>query len=221
MLYKYLPPERVDVVRNMAMRFTQLLSLNDPFEHSFMIGEHEYALDEDASTDEIKFVSLSRNHTNLLMWSHYAASHKGFCIGFKRSDPYFAPALSVRYRRLRSSFNGAVINGEISNEITKRIALEKAIDWAYEEEERLFLDDVVVRSLEVGNDPWGRRIVLNPYPARSIAAIYVGLRGGTELVGELVSALRFHGLDVDVFKARRSRNEFGLNFNRIDQSDYL
>lgn len=220
MLYKYLSPERVDVIQNLAIRFTQLLSLNDPFEHSLMIGSHEYALDEVASSDEVKFLSLSRNYTNLLMWSHYAASHKGFCVGFKKSDPYFIGALSVRYRRFRSSLNGANYNSEKAIEITKHIALEKAIDWAYEEEERLFLDDNQTSSFETGSDLWGRRITLNPYPAQSISVIYIGLRADENLVRALVAAVRKHNLNIDILKARRNQNEFGLTFKSIDQEDY-
>lgn len=31
-LYKYLPPERVDIIQNLKIRFTQVSALNDPFE---------------------------------------------------------------------------------------------------------------------------------------------------------------------------------------------
>ena len=31
-LYKYLPPERVDIIENLKIRFTQTAVLNDPFE---------------------------------------------------------------------------------------------------------------------------------------------------------------------------------------------
>ena len=32
--------------------------------------------------------SLSRTCENVLMWSHYAEDHKGFCLGFKLSDKF-------------------------------------------------------------------------------------------------------------------------------------
>ena len=32
MLYKYLPPERIDVLENLKIRFSPLKSLNDPYE---------------------------------------------------------------------------------------------------------------------------------------------------------------------------------------------
>lgn len=161
MLCKYLPPERVDVIKNLKIRFTQLLSLNDSFEHSLMIGALEYVLDKLLSDDEAKFVSLSRNNGNLLMWSHYAVSHRGFCIGFKKNDPFFYNALSVRYHRLRSTFNGA--NYSLGSDINmQKIALEKAIDWAYEEEERLFLSDVDTKLFEAGLDQWGAVLLFAP-----------------------------------------------------------
>lgn len=35
---------------------------------------------------EIGVLSLSRTRRNILMWSHYAQEHKGFCIGFKEDN---------------------------------------------------------------------------------------------------------------------------------------
>ncbi|NNB51406.1 DUF2971 domain-containing protein [Pseudomonas fragi] len=215
MLYKYLPPERVDVIESCRIRFTQLLSLNDPFEHCLLIGRHEYALSEKESGDITRFVSLSRNNSNLLMWSHYADSHKGFCIGFTKNDNYFKKALSVRYRRFRSSFNGADMNITKSINITKQIALEKAIDWAYEEEERLFIDDVKLDALKGGTDVWGRDILLNSFPRQSISAIYLGLRASSELEFAVTQAVMKHELNIQIFKARRSTSEFGISFEYV------
>src|SRR6266700_134946 len=38
-LYKYLPPERIDVLRNRRIRFTQPADFNDPFEFRPVIKE--------------------------------------------------------------------------------------------------------------------------------------------------------------------------------------
>jgi hypothetical protein len=35
-------------------------------------------------------LSLSKNCDNLLMWSHYCESHRGFVVGFDSSDPFFS-----------------------------------------------------------------------------------------------------------------------------------
>lgn len=215
MLYKYLPPERVDVLTEQRLRFTPLLSLNDPFEYSVKIGKHIYELAEDVSTDETKFVSLSRNHTNLLMWSHYGASHSGFCIAFRRDHKYFDKAESVRYRRLRFNFNGARDDALKASPAGKSIALEKAVDWAYEEEERLFLNDVPLDAINAGADAWGREILLNKFPLDSVVAVYLGLRASPSLVEKLAQVVLESSLRIKLYMARKSTTQYGLVFKRL------
>jgi hypothetical protein len=36
-------------------------------------------------------LSLSKVRNNLLMWSHYTDSHRGFVIGFDSNNPFFSP----------------------------------------------------------------------------------------------------------------------------------
>ena len=217
MLFKYLPAERIDVLREARIRFTPLLSLNDPFEHSMKIGDHEYAIQPEFCTNATRFVSLSRNNTNILMWSHYADAHKGFCIGFSRKNDYFKMAESVRYRRYRSNLNGANIDSTTPASILKTTALEKAIDWAYEEEERLFLDDVVIRSKTVGTDLWGQKILLNEFPRNAISSIYLGLRADEKLKNEVLEIAAQQSLEIEIFQAQRKINEFAIEFRLINQ----
>ena len=48
-IYKYLSPERVDVLENQALRFTQANYLNDPFEHLPFVSQ----LVDEAFTDKL------------------------------------------------------------------------------------------------------------------------------------------------------------------------
>ncbi|MFQ1927795.1 DUF2971 domain-containing protein [Aeromonas veronii] len=180
------------------------------------IGEHEYAIQPESCTNATRFVSLSRNNTNILMWSHYADSHKGFCIGFSRQNNYFKAAESVRYRRYRSNLNGASIDSTTPNSITKMVALEKAIDWAYEEEERLFLDDVTINSQIVGIDLWGQEILLNKFPQNTIASIYFGIRADENLKNEALNIVAQLNLKIEFFQAKRKVNEFAIEFRQIN-----
>lgn len=217
MLFKYLPAERIDVLENLRIRFTPLLSLNDPFEYSLKIGDSEYELKPELSankSDPTAFVSLSRNNANLLMWSHYADAHKGFCIGFHRNSAYFKKAEPIRYRRNRSSLNGMPFYDFDSNSVLKSVALEKAIDWAYEEEERLFLCDVENSVLNIGADEWEQPIFLNSYPRTSIGAIYLGLRSSNTLESKIKTILKSLDIDMPIFKAKKSITEFSLEFEQ-------
>ncbi|MFQ2730618.1 hypothetical protein ACK3YQ_08160 [Aeromonas caviae] len=50
LLYKYLPPERIDVLKNRSIRFSQPIAFNDPFEFKPVI---ESTLSIDEVQDEI------------------------------------------------------------------------------------------------------------------------------------------------------------------------
>ncbi len=216
MLYKYLPPERLDVLSHRRIRFTSPVSLNDPFEYRLKIGEHEYAIQPDVAKSETKFISLSRNHTNLLMWSHYANSHKGIVVGFSRSHPYFQNAKPVRYRRLRSVLNGVNLATFEPAEITKVILIEKALDWAYEEEERLFIDDVDNNSIIAGLDEWEQEISLNKFPESAIKSVYLGLRVSSDIKKKVIGILNTYQEKISLYRAKVSKDEYGIKFTEVE-----
>jgi len=83
---------------------------------------------------EYGVLSLSAKNDNILMWSHYADYHKGFCIEFKRSpDNPLGSTQPVEYVKEYPCFN---YFDELPGAIAKRIILTKADDWSYEEEWR-------------------------------------------------------------------------------------
>ncbi|ASG09157.1 hypothetical protein CEQ50_16635 [Vibrio anguillarum] len=60
-LYKYLPSMRIDVIENLHIRFTQLSSLNDPFEmyHCFDSRENRNLFNEAVNKADELWISLS------------------------------------------------------------------------------------------------------------------------------------------------------------------
>ena len=114
-LYKYCLPERIDVLRNRRVRFTQRDELNDIYElkplYSFdrntnraarerlalvhpeiphvpegTSEEHQSAADYALQTCLV--LSLSSEWDIIPMWSYYAEGHKGLVIGFDFTDPF-------------------------------------------------------------------------------------------------------------------------------------
>ena len=83
---------------------------------------------------EYGVLSLSAKNDNILMWSHYADYHRGFCIEFKRSpgNPLGA-SQPVQYVKEYPCIN---YFDDLPGNIAKRIILTKADDWSYEEEWR-------------------------------------------------------------------------------------
>ncbi len=94
-------------------------------------------------------VSLTETHENLLMWAHYAASHKGYCIGY--NDDLFDELYKVNhnddkwcgiykpekinYNSKRFQKDDIDINSN-ENSLILKAMLKKSIDWAYEFEHR-------------------------------------------------------------------------------------
>ena len=123
-LYKYVMPDRIDILQKGRIRFTQADALNDPFEINpcileFMDGAKEYAstkykgppltreqIEIYARQEAGRFLkrlfpdylilSLSRRNNSRLMWSHYAACHHGMVLGFDSSNPFLPIGVEAR-----------------------------------------------------------------------------------------------------------------------------
>ncbi|MEO9959655.1 MAG: DUF2971 domain-containing protein [Alphaproteobacteria bacterium] len=91
---------------------------------------------EDTFLSSIGIFSLTKVPDNILMWSHYADSHRGFCLKFK-DDPdewFIGRAQEVIYAKEFPIVNP--ITDSETDRFDKEI-LTKAKDWEYEEEWRV------------------------------------------------------------------------------------
>lgn len=131
------------------------------------------------------FLSLSKIPDNLLMWSHYADSHKGFVVGFDARNPFFSPGSlskgglqSVRYSRERFVLprNGfAGMSAEAATEANDKFIFTKCDDWGYEQELRLLsMPDKADKLIPdgVGRPP----ICLYIFPPEAISEVILGFR---------------------------------------------
>ncbi|MCU8430804.1 DUF2971 domain-containing protein [Vibrio vulnificus] len=90
----------------------------------------------------IGVVSLSAIEDNMLMWSHYAQQHQGFCVEFKRDKNNSLGSkktLPVRYTHKLPQFRLEDLigsSGKERREILHSMVLSKALDWSYEQEWR-------------------------------------------------------------------------------------
>lgn len=89
--------------------------------------------------------SCGKCWNNILMWSHYANDHKGFCVGFnlKKLQQYNFALMGV-FRKVKYKHKLPRIKPLVPNSINKKKVYEnyivevttKAIDWKYEKEYR-------------------------------------------------------------------------------------
>ena len=120
----------------------------------------------------LKVACFSEKASSLLLWAHYAAQHKGFCVEYGYRDmPEDAPQrrllLPVLYRQERFDMGASMhelMLGKKDFMPNHAIiaALHKAVDWAYENEWRIV-------------NPDGREDGFT-VPMRKPRAVHAGLR---------------------------------------------
>lgn len=81
---------------------------------------------------------FSACNDNILMWSHYADSHNGFCLGFKTDSEPFSEALRVKYKCDVPAVNPIPFVLDDDENAFLAMILTKSRCWRYEEEWRLF-----------------------------------------------------------------------------------
>ena len=183
-LYKYMSLERKNFWTDYKLRFTQPSAFNDPFEclpsYSFipeqLMPKHAgfgelaalfYGLEKDSSqfNDDTAIFCMSQVWDSVLMWAHYADSHKGFAVGFDMSHPFFdfeKPYGTRKVRYCKSRPKSTEIN--IMDEMYYKLDV-----WSYEQEWRLCRD--VYKADETINN----NIYLFRIPKESIKSVYFGI----------------------------------------------
>ena len=145
-LYKYYPPERVDIIENLHIRFSAPSEFNDTFDtrHQLsptfemqsppaqaMIAKAKSKIAQARFRDELGVFCLTAHPDNHVMWVNYAQGHTGFVLGFRTDLAFF----EVDGRTLREVIyqNGPPIF-ESSNEVSACFYKSRA--WEYEHEWR-------------------------------------------------------------------------------------
>lgn len=141
--------------------------------------------------------SLSEKRDQILMWSHYADHHKGFCIEFQRDDSEYNflshfMCRPVSYKEKYPNLNRILDTFEIN-------LYTKAIDWRYESEWRLVFKE-------------GGRLFQVP---ASITGIIFGLRLSDENKSRIKEAIP-NNKSVTFYQASRKPGAFAIEINQIE-----
>ena len=253
MYYKYLNPERSNVIENLKIRFTQPSALNDPFEGAPLIkydnnvfllrtptpeNESKVAYNPRKSQSPVKsgqdlidhlnynlgILSLSRTRKNLLLWSHYADSHRGYVIGFDERHDFFkfnseigrCDPILVSYTSERPVINGP--DETFWNEdngfdpiVLAKILGHKPIDWAYEEEVRILQKLTMIPPS--GCCQMNFDIILVDIPPTAISGIYLGANMNDDTQKKLIKTCTTKLFDIPIYKASLSDDSYSLKFN--------
>ena len=138
-----------------------------------------------AIDNTIGILCLTENPNNLLMWAHYADSHKGLCIEFDEKNKFFDQRnkenefrnylRKVSYSQNRPEvvlFDAVAKNNDLESWITQ-IFWTKCQDWEYEKEWRIIKTLNESKNIKEKD---GEKIYLFPLPIIAINGIILGCK---------------------------------------------
>ena len=146
--------------------------------------------------------SFSKTKSNILLWSHYADSHQGFCLGFD---------LRLIKNHLENKVGGCDVFYSVDypkippinstdNQFMQQIST-KSIDWKYEEEFRLFIVGAE-QSIEV--------------PKQCFKEITLGCKMENKYKKEIIDFIKKEIPEMRVIQAIQSDDKFQLTFENIN-----
>lgn len=132
-LYKYCPPERIDILENMALRFSPPAEFNDTFDSHYLVPKARGArakIERHQLRNRLGILCLTERSDDHVMWVHYAHNHTGFVLGFDTKAPFFREEgrilRKVDYQSRPNVLPTADMNA----------CFYKSLDWQHEKEWR-------------------------------------------------------------------------------------
>jgi len=164
---------------------------------------------------------LSEIRDNLLMWSHYANAHKGFCIGHnilelnKSLTNYLGERTDLTIDLKKIEYTGEYpLCKPDSNDIDNvdyllRIFEIKYLDWKYEREYRYIMTGSVNR---LNNIDEFRKVIIEK---EIITEVILGCKMSDDNKKELLSCLKKDYPHTKIYQAIIKKNSFALDFKDI------
>lgn len=131
----------LDILLHKRLYLASYSELNDPMEGAYRI-KNGVKYDDSwlrllrSEKNDIHICSLSKTYDNILMWSHYADSHKGCCIELEVTSEKGIDETSVQYVDQIGAVQGKDYKDEAYQILSRKLKC-----WDYEEEVR-FLKEI-------------------------------------------------------------------------------
>jgi hypothetical protein len=144
--------------------------------------------------------SLSKVPDDILMWSHYADSHRGICIGFYAGpyDHFFRISQEVIYR---TDYPTTAIHHS-DDERMKATVLTKSDHWSYEKEYRII-------DYKTGAG-------IKKYPNNLLACVILGIEISNDDKKDVISWSQNHSAKPQIFQAVRAERQFAVELERLN-----
>jgi hypothetical protein len=172
---------------------------------------------------------FTEKHDNLLMWSHYANSHKGFVLEFFSEHDFFDQRKTenqlaghlkkVRYTTKRPEFifyNDDSSQKQSMENWIQNFIWVKSAHWEYEQEWRIL---TILNKSEKTIESRGAPIHLFSFPQDAIKNIFLGCKMNDGKMLEFISLIkRQKSLNhINIFQAIQDEREYKLRFESLNK----
>lgn len=149
---------------------------------------------------DIGVCCLGEEADHMLMWAHYADSHRGICLQFKTGFPelHFSLAFPVSYSPDRPVIS---IVRKQTDRLMEQVLLTKAAFWSYEREWRM---------IDQKNGPG-----LKPFPPASLVGVILGSAMNQSDVAEVRSWITHSNPTIRLKQARLDSREYRLHIDDL------
>ncbi|UTZ22038.1 DUF2971 domain-containing protein [Vibrio campbellii] len=149
---------------------------------------------------------FSETNDNLLMWSHYASSAKGFCLEFRTDIEPFEKARKVNYvaNPQQVDYVKMMLGG--GDYFLDNLLCTKSSHWAYEKEWRVFHHEV-------------NKVYY--YPSDSLTAVYFGSEIDRDFLEIICLIIQGQNPNVKFYQGTRSNDQFSLIFEEVTYKPHV
>jgi hypothetical protein len=194
-VYKFISAEfGIADLKDRRLKVTTIDDLNDPFDlYAIDMTDPWIADAVTISVAQLKkdkgLLCFSRNWDNLLLWSHYAASHTGLCLGFDIRDDSSAASVYMDVHYQPNLLKIRDVN-DVNLDLASRWLRTKHESWSYEQEVRIIV--------EVSEPPDEKGLYWVLFgPELQLREVIIGAQCSKNDANEVSEVLKGYGEEVD------------------------
>lgn len=205
----------VQTIQDNKIWFSDLESLNDPFEKVYATQildksdgmnqiVNDFFIPFRTSIDDfykkVGILSLCRENSNLVMWSHYADNHKGYCIEYDITSNNFD---ELNFENKDEVF---LFNIEYENSPIDYLSLPSNFQFYLRRKSKLWEYEKELRFIS-------SRQGLHNIPDNSIKSIFLGANANNIVKNTLFILCKEK--NINLYQTILSANSYELEFKRI------
>jgi hypothetical protein len=149
---------------------------------------------------------FSKTNDNLLMWSHYASSGKGFCLEFDSTKEPFNKVTPVKYVSEPPKLDYKRVFTTDTTYWIEAFFCTKSAHWNYEKELRIFHKEV-------------NKVAY--YPTESLTGVYFGPESDDTFLEIICLILQGQHKGIKFYKGYRSNESYKVTFKEVSYTPHV